>query len=302
MVTGFLGSGKTTLLKRFLNAHADEWKIAVIQNEFANANVDGQELKESGKTFKIVEINKGSVFCVCLLSSFVHSLADLIESYQPDVIILEATGLADPIAIGQLLSAKELNEKLYLAHVWCVVDSTSFLDLEPRVQRMTHQVRIADTIILNKTDVVSQEHVTRVEKRVVEVNSHANIIRARFCELPHGILNEAFIQRPDDNKNRSNTQDIKPHGPLSVCSAVLRTTETISRRNLQNFLQLYEKTAYRIKGYVNLTDQTIVSVQSCFGQTTLQTILKEPGPTELIALGPLIDPHEFTREFKKMTR
>ncbi len=100
LVTGFLGSGKTTLVTRLLNHFGNEKKIAVIQNEFANANIDGQELEKTGKAFKILEINKGSVFCVCLLSSFIQSLVELVESCQPDIIVLEATGLADPISIA----------------------------------------------------------------------------------------------------------------------------------------------------------------------------------------------------------
>ncbi len=89
------------------------------------------------------------MFCVCLLSGFIQSLSDLVKSCQPEIVILEATGLAAPIAIGQLLNAKVLNQKLHLAHVWCVIDLTSFLEMEPQVQRMAQQVRIADTIILN---------------------------------------------------------------------------------------------------------------------------------------------------------
>ncbi len=112
---------------------------------------------------------------------------------------------------------------------------------------MAHQVRIADTIILNKADEVSRERMAKVEERVLELNPHANLIEA----------SELFLQR-------------------------------------------YKTTAYRIKGTVNLNDDTIVSVQSCFGQTQFQTIKKEPEPTELIALGPLIDGQEFTSVLNKM--
>ncbi len=302
LVTGFLGSGKTTLLKRFLNHFADEQKIAVIQNEFANANVDGQELKDTGKSFEIVEINKGSVFCVCLLSSFIQSLSDLMDSCQPDAIILEATGLADPIAIGQLLTAKELGRRLHLAHVWCVVDSISFLEMQPQVQRLTHQVRIADTIIINKTDCVSQERLEKTEERLVELNPHAERIRASFCDLPYASLNEAFLQKTNPGENRSNQEDFQTCGPPPISSAVLRTTRLVSREGLGLLLQRYEKFAYRIKGYVNLTNQTVVSVQSCFGQTTIQIIKKEPGPTELIALGPQVDQQKFTSMFNEMVK
>lgn len=90
LVTGFLGSGKITLLKRIINDHADSMKLAVIQNEFAPASVDGTDLRQTHKPFEMLEINKGSVFCVCLLSGFIKSLSVFIDSYTPDAVFLEA--------------------------------------------------------------------------------------------------------------------------------------------------------------------------------------------------------------------
>ncbi len=152
LVTGFLGSGKTTFLKRFLDNFSGKQRIGVIQNEFAPGQVDGKELRRTGHSFELLEVNKGSVFCVCLLSDFRKSLADFIDEIQPDMVILEATGLADPIAIGELFQASELKDRLYLAQVWCVVDSVNFIKMEESMTRIRHQVRIADVVILNKSD------------------------------------------------------------------------------------------------------------------------------------------------------
>jgi G3E family GTPase len=99
LVTGFLGSGKTTLLKAYLEKYSDSRKIAIIQNEFAEVNIDSRELQRTGKSFDILEMNNGSVFCVCLLGDFVHSLHDFIQQHNPEVIILEASGLSDPISL-----------------------------------------------------------------------------------------------------------------------------------------------------------------------------------------------------------
>ena len=70
IISGFLGSGKTTLLKNILEKYSDTIKIGVVQNEFAPANIDGIALKKTGKNFNLLEIKNGSVFCVCLLSTF----------------------------------------------------------------------------------------------------------------------------------------------------------------------------------------------------------------------------------------
>lgn len=305
LVTGFLGSGKTTLLKRFLNRYADEMRIAVIQNEFAPANVDGRELKETGKSFQILEINKGSVFCVCLLSSFVQSLVDLLDAHQPALVILEATGLADPIAIGQLLTGSELKDRLYLAHAWCIVDVTSFLEMEAQVQRMRHQVRIADTIILNKTDLVSADRISQTSERISRLNPWAEQVETRHCNLPPDLLDPALrpaVNAPGDRQQPMQMlpDNVVSEGAPDISSAVLRSTTPISRQALETFLHEFESASYRVKGTVNLQDRTTVSVQSCFGRTEIRPIDKEPGPTELIALGPEIDQQVFSARFSEL--
>ena len=79
IVSGFLGSGKTTFLKQIIDNYSDKYKLGIIQNEFASANIDGIELEASGKSFKLLRINKGSVFCVCLLGDFARSLEKFID-------------------------------------------------------------------------------------------------------------------------------------------------------------------------------------------------------------------------------
>ncbi len=78
LVTGFLGSGKTTFLKRILNKYASEKKVAIIQNEFAPANIDGTDLKNDEKKFEILEINNGSVFYPSHLRNFLDNIAVLL--------------------------------------------------------------------------------------------------------------------------------------------------------------------------------------------------------------------------------
>jgi len=299
LVTGFLGSGKTTLLKRLLDLYADQKRIAVIQNEFAAGNVDGTELKQTGKSFEILEINRGSVFCVCLLSDFRKSLTELMDSYKPDLIILEATGLADPIAIGQLLQAQELRNRLYLEHVWCIADATSFIQMEANVTRMAHQVRVADTVILNKTDLAEPETIDAVAARITNINPHADIVNTSYCEhpLPKELKN---IKRSKIAKgNLKEVLELRSEDRPDISSAVVRTTRGISRENLTRFIATFESQTFRLKGFVNLTDKSMVSIQSCFGVTKVKSVSPFASPTELIAMGSGLNPDNFKSCFNR---
>ena len=300
LVTGFLGSGKTSLLKNFLNIHADHKKIAVVQNEFAESNVDGIELRSTGKKFEIPEINRGSVFCVCLLSDFKNSMKVLIDEHEPDAVILEATGLADPIAIGQLLQAPELLDRVYLSHIWCVIDATNFMVMEQTVTRIAHQVRIADTIVVNKIDLIGETNLEAAETRIKELNPHGNIIHSSFCNLPFSDTFSINTQLPVAVQFLDVDAEACSEGPPVIVSTVVRSSAKMDRSRLESFLQAFETKTYRLKGFVNLSSGDTVSVQSCFGSTSIVAVEEFHGPTELIAMGPEIDPREFRQSFDQM--
>ncbi len=292
MVTGFLGSGKTTLLKRFIDSYADTIKIAVIQNEFSAGHTDSLELQRTNKKFTLMEINRGSVFCVCLLGDFVKQFTELINSQQFDAIILEATGLADPIAVGQLLEADSLRGQVHLAHIWCVVDAQNFLKYAQNITRVIHQVRIADTVLVNKTDLVSNVQI--IQDKIRELNPFAGIRTTQFCSIPFTEQLAEYSEQARAAQLPVNEQS----GPRpDIGSVVIRNTKPASRQKLQEFLKTVEKKVYRLKGFVKLDDGEMAAVQSCFGNTTVEYIANNAGQTELIALGPGLDSQEFRKSF-----
>lgn len=293
LVTGFLGSGKTTLLRRILEAYADDKKIGIIQNEFAPGNVDGTELKGTGKPFEILEINKGSVFCICLLSSFIESLSAFIDQETPDIIFLEATGLADPVSIGELMDAPQLNQKTYLAHTWCIVDAPNFLEMEPQMTRITHQVRIADTVIINKTDLGGD--IAAIQKRIKALNPYAEVVNATYCDIAfHRILHE----HPAETvalKQRKKLATIEPGGRPDIRSVVVRTSQPLERERLDRFLEKFLPKTYRIKGYVRLSDGTAMALQTSFEHCETEPLPDYTGNTEIIAMGDNIQPREMRK-------
>jgi len=181
LVTGFLGSGKTTFLKNVLATWSGDKRIAVIQNEFAAQGVDGAELKLACSGFKLVEINNGSVFCVCLMATFVESLQKVIKEYNPEMIFLEASGLADPINIIELLGREGLKDKVSLAHIITIVDAPNFERGMKILPGFRHQIMIADTVMVNKSDIFKGSN-SLLSDNIRNLNPFARIIETAYCK------------------------------------------------------------------------------------------------------------------------
>ncbi len=275
LVTGFLGSGKTTFLKTFLAQFGYKKRVALIQNEFAETGIDGRELQDGGWRFDLLEINKGSVFCVCLFSDFRLQLQNFVEEHQPDIVLLEATGLADPIAISELLMDENLQKQLYLSKVWTVIDAQNYEKVK-KMPAVKNQIVIADNIIVNKTDLISAAEKQSLEMEISNANPLAKIILTTYCKLDVDDLythKELFIEG-------------KPVGAMKdVKTQVFRTPYTIKRKNLDYLIKTLDEDIYRLKGYLILDNNEAVMIQSVFGNTTLTPVDKTMHTTEIISLG-----------------
>lgn len=302
LVTGFLGSGKTTFLKRILNQYASEKKIAIIQNEFAPANIDGSVLKSETENFKLLEINNGSVFCVCLLGKFTSSLRAFVNEHQPDIIILEASGLSDPIAIAQLLDLKDLKEDIYLSKIWTIVDGINFLKQQKLVTRLQHQVRIADVVIINKTDLASQTQIEETEKAIRALNPFAEVLKASYCDLPD---NELDLKSPVETiaeKTKDHHAQFESCGKPQTGVGVFRSSQSISKDKAMQFIDNYAKKTIRIKGFIKLATQSGLAVQTSFDQVEFKEIENFTGSTELIAMGEGFNLSEFGRNYREIAK
>jgi G3E family GTPase len=298
MVTGFLGGGKTTLLKRFINFYADDVRLGIVQNEFAPLNVDGEELRLLGKPFHLLEINRGSVFCVCLLADFVTSLAQFVDDCRPQFVFLEASGVADPLAVAELLAAPQLQSRLYLARIWCIVDAVTFFLLEKNNLRITHQVRAADVVIINKTDLADAPRLAEVEARVHKINPAAKVVASAFCvtDLKDLLADEPSLIGRDAATLAAEALSERP----KIGTAVVKTARKISRPQLDAFLTAQAPTAFRIKGFVQVRDGAPLQVQSVGGRTQILPTPDYVGITQLIAVGPEVQQQEFARQFREM--
>lgn len=295
LITGFLGSGKTTLIKHFIEENGDAKRVAIVQNEFSEVNFDGRELKGTGKSFQLLEINNGSVFCVCLLGGFIQSLTDFIHQHQPDMIILEASGLADPISLGQVVSSSALRNLIWLAHTYTMVDVSNFQRTIDRIPRNLHQIRVADTLVLNKCD-LSNDSLPEIRSKLLQINPFAKIVETTFGKVKLSSI--AVFHPPVGLENRS---DFQPSGRPDVDSVVIKTTKSISSENLDKFLAKYCLISYRIKGYV-LTTKGSVAIQSSFEHVELKVDQNNPYFTEFVIIGLNLEQKILQKEFDKLCR
>jgi G3E family GTPase len=199
ILTGFLGAGKTTLLNYILQEQSEK-KIAIIENEFGEVSIDDALIKEQKLSLaeKVVVMDNGCMCCT-LRGDLVEGLQQILNTIEKgssiDAIIIETTGMADPVPIVRTFMANpQLTMKLRLDGVVCVADAKHVvgrLDDKVEVGKVNEayqQVAFADKILLNKIDLISAEEAISVKTRLRSINAFAKIIssvkgRVQLTEL-----------------------------------------------------------------------------------------------------------------------
>ncbi len=297
LITGFLGSGKTTLLANILYEYSTVKRIAVIQNEFAPTGTDGKNLKLSGKTFYLEEINNGSVFCVCLMASFLQTIDKIITQYDPQMVFLEASGLSDPLNILELLEDERFKGRLYSARIFTVVDALNFQNGMSAFPGFRHQIMVADTVIINKTD-IAENKTADVRSKVKALNPFAGIIETSWCQINIcSLIDENNFHQRSASQFTNHESAGRP--AINVC--VMRTHKKISLQSLEIFLKALSQQTFRAKGHVNLVDNSIMGVQSVFGKWEAEHIPEYTGPTEIIAFSETLSPATLKKLFNDYT-
>ncbi|PZO46213.1 MAG: cobalamin biosynthesis protein CobW, partial [Phormidesmis priestleyi] len=170
VITGFLGSGKTTLLNHILN-NAQGLKVAVLVNEFGDINIDAQLLVSAEQN--MVELSNGCICCT-INESLVDSVYQVLEREEKmDYLVIETTGLADPLPIIMTFVGTELQNLTRLDSVLGVVDAEMFGAALLKSQVYSNQLIYSDVILLNKTDLVSDDAIAAIEQDIHLLKSGA---------------------------------------------------------------------------------------------------------------------------------
>lgn len=211
VLSGFLGAGKTTLLNQVLR-NREGRRVAVIVNDMSEVNVDAALVRDGGAALsraeeKLVEMHNGCICCT-LREDLLIEIQRLAAEGRFDYLLIESTGISEPMPVAETFTfrdeeGKSLSDIARLDTMVSVVDAYNFLkdfasedligergeslgdqDTRAVVELLTEQIEFADVLVLNKTDLVSTETLTRIEGILRSLNPRADIVHSSFGVVP----------------------------------------------------------------------------------------------------------------------
>mgnify|MGYP004505110633 FL=1 len=182
IVSGFLGAGKTTLIKKLIKDALAGSRVVLIENEFGEIGIDGGFLKEAG--IEIREMNSGCI-CCSLVGDFNASLKQVMETYQPERILIEPSGVGklDDVMRAIEKTAEEIPDMKVGSAVTVVDAAKARVYFKNFGEFFVNQIENAGTVLLTRTDKVSQEKIDEAVALIREHNQKATIITTPLAEL-----------------------------------------------------------------------------------------------------------------------
>ena len=206
IISGFLGSGKTTLLNHILKNQVGI-KTAVLVNEFGEIGIDNDLIIEGSED--MIELNNGCICCT-INGELLNTVSKVLERPEKiDYLIVETTGLADPLPVAMTFAAGDLREKVRLDSIITLVDAENF-DFNIESSSIAYsQILYGDILLLNKCDLVNEEQLKKVEKRINEIKKEPRILRSINSEVGLQTIMSVGLFETDTFKFEGNQKTIK---------------------------------------------------------------------------------------------
>lgn len=208
IITGFLGSGKTTLLNHILSNN-EGLKTAVLVNEFGEIGIDNELIVQSDDS--MVELNNGCICCT-INTDLVEAVYKVLEREEKiDYLVVETTGLADPLPVALTFLSSELRDMTRLDSIVTVVDCANFsLDLF-NSEAAYSQISYGDIILMNKTDLVAETEVEALENRIRSMKEGARLVRTKNANVPLPLILSVGLFESDRYFNSEDHHDHEHH-------------------------------------------------------------------------------------------
>lgn len=275
LIVGFLGAGKTTMMQEILHEYEDS-KVGVIVNEFGEVNIDAKLIDREG--LQMAELSNGSIFCACIKDKFVDSLIEL-SHRDLDYLFIEASGLADPANISQILDG--ISSKLGTLYDYkgslCIIDGETFLDLYEVLPAISSQLEFSMAVIINKSDLIDEALLEDITDTISKINPQAALVVTSYCRVnTKDIIDELSIS---DRESRDSSNTIETRPPTFV----LKGTKDVPLNKLNDFIMEIADSTYRIKGFVK-TDSGNMKISAVGSNIKIEPWGKEVADTEVVAI------------------
>ncbi len=319
LITGFLGSGKTTFLNRIIQTFPADLKLMILMNEFGEIGLDGSLIE--GDDFDILEISKGSIFCVCVKTDFIRSLNEIAQSIKPDVLIVESTGVANPSDLKKDLNLSIFQNRFKLSEQICIIDADCFEDAYNTFVSVEKQIASSTLFIINKMDLATPQAILNIKNIIKKHHPSPKFFETTYADVPL----EKFI--PAINKqgiNKTGSQDVSDQIPISPAQLeeaidnilenpdpdatppdrLLSAIYSWEANNLDSFkkiLPLLPKKIVRAKGFL-IQDDTIFLFNLVMGQRNIEAYTPKKDITQLLNHVVFIGPPEAIAKLDKLSR
>ena len=283
IITGFLGSGKTTLINKILK-NCPELKFGLLINEFGDISVDESQ-SVTAIDSEVIELASGGCICCTTNDDLVDIVFKILEREdRVDHLLIETTGLADPLPIAMTFLGSELRDLTHLDSIITILDAANFSPDLFNSEVAIGQITYGDIIILNKTDLVDQETLDKLEQSINDIKSGARILQCQYSHVALPLISDLGItQRIKFNKNTVS-------GDYSVIS--FQSDRPFLIKRFQNFLdKQMPNNVFRVKGILWLDESPKAHIFTLSGKRFLIDDLEWQGQpkNQLIFVGKDLD-------------
>ena len=284
IVTGFLGSGKTTLINHVLS-RAGLGRVAALVNDFGAINIDAALISSIGRD--VVQLSNGCI--CCSINDDLFGAAQRVLAMEPriDRIVVETTGLADPLPVGLTFLRTELRPRTLLDGVITVADAADFaLDLF-RGGVALSQIVHADLVILNKTDLVDEDRTASLRRRIAILKPQARILEATYGQVP---LAAVFGPEPGALRHRFTCDEGGPDPVDGFQAHSFHLTGAFAAPRFQDFLDTRPQQIFRAKGIIRFAGQDTPSLfQLCGARVSFDPFAEPADDNRLVFIGRDLD-------------
>lgn len=308
IITGFLGSGKTTLVNHILN-NSKGLRAAVIVNEFGEIGIDNQLIVSTKET--IIELSNGCICCQ-VRGDIIETILNILKKHKKiNYLIIETSGVANPVPVAQTFFLQELAPYTELDAIVTLIDTFHFKEnLEKGNAK--DQIKAADIIIMNKIDTITTKQKESIKKEINMLAPHARIIEAIQGNVKLELLlniNTFDSKRFLDKKGNWLVED-HPHDEFGnhiesdgITSFMFKTDKAMDVEKFKSFVQQMPEQIIRSKGIINFKGIANKAVYQHVGRRidvkTAELWRKEKPKTELVFIGMQFDHNEVEQQLKQ---